>query len=197
MAKVILNIAAGKLDPIFDNDIKDEYVYLINLDPMYFDAANAQLTENHYIHWDESKSVKCYCNESAETFMERTKIIFDHVCIYRFLEHISFTEVEYFIYLLSTITKKDSIIDIIVPNYEILAELIIKDDPEDPDFAADNILLTTELLNEPSCPHASIWTIPRIYHFFELEGYFKVIDVEDEYEFDGRDIYVRFKVKRK
>jgi hypothetical protein len=63
-------------------------------------------------------------------------------------------------------------------------------------FPEHNILLTTELLNEPSCPHASIWTRNRAKYFFSLEGRFEVPHTWDSVKFDGRDIYLRFKANR-
>lgn len=196
MAKTVLNIAAGKLSPIFDGPLKDQNIFLMNLDPMYYNGYVGATIEALHEHWDGSDQV-FFCNEEANQFMERTIMTFDHVCIYRYLEHVSFTDVNYFIYLLSTITEQGAELDIIVPNYELLAEMIIADNPEDPNFEANNILLTTELLNEPSCPHASIWTVPRAYHFLELEGRFEVTEVQDQFEFDGRDIYMRIRAKRK
>jgi hypothetical protein len=139
---------------------------------------------------------KFYCNVDAFEFMERTKLYFDQICIYRFLEHVTFTQVEYFIYLLSTVTHPGAIIDIIVPNYIQLAEMILNDNPNMSDFAAKNILLTTELLNEPSCPHASIWTPKRATYFFELEKRFKIVSMDQAFKYDGRDIYMRFKAER-
>jgi hypothetical protein len=56
--------------------------------------------------------------------------------------------------------------------------------------------LTTELLNEPSCPHASIWTEWRAHHLFTLEGRFKIKDIQKNFKFDDRDIYLRFIAER-
>ena len=77
--------------------------------------------------------------------------------------------------------------------------MILDEDPLDPaggNFEAHNITLTTELLNEPSCPHASIWTPDRAYYFFGLEGRFEISVYHTNYEFDGRDIYLRFLARR-
>jgi hypothetical protein len=117
------------------------------------------------------------------------------VVIYRFLEHVSFTQVNYFLYLVSTVLKKDGLVDIIVPNYVLLAQKILNE-KIDENFESHNILLTTELLNEPSCPHASIWTPDRVRYFVELEGRFKVETLSAAYSFDGRDIYIRFLARR-
>jgi hypothetical protein len=52
------------------------------------------------------------------------------------------------------------------------------------------------MLNEPSCPHASIWTPQRITRFWELEGRFKTKELLPTIKFDGRDIYLRARVER-
>jgi hypothetical protein len=194
MSKTILNIAAGKFEPVGLTDM-DPY-FLVNLDTMYYRISDPAVIEQEYDDWIQTINQTFYCQEDAISFMERTRMSFNKICIYRFLEHISFTQVQYFIYLLSTITESGAWVDIIVPNYETLARLILNELPLAGNFEADNILLTTELLNEPSCPHASIWTPARARYFMELEGRFKVEDVIENYEFDGRDIYMRFWAER-
>jgi hypothetical protein len=74
--------------------------------------------------------------------------------------------------------------------------MLLEESTKSPNFEGENILLTTELLNEPSCPHASIWTPERAEYFWQLEKRFVVYDMFDKYEFDGRDIYMRFLLKR-
>ena len=152
MPKTILNIAAGKFKPI-EVDAGDP-TFLVNLDTMYYNFNKPEVIEDASYKWTGTHDLTYACNKDAFEFMERTQMFFDEICIYRFLEHVSFTQVNYFIYLLSTITKKDSIVDVIVPNYTILADMILNDEPYNSAFEANNILLTTELLNEPSCPHA-------------------------------------------
>lgn len=194
MPQSILNIAAGKFQPI---SLHSESPYfLVNLDKMYYQYDKPEDIETAFSDWTKTIDRTFYCNEDAFEFMERTKLQFDKVHIYRFLEHVSFVQLEYFIYLLSTITKLNGDITVIVPNYTILAEMILNDNPYHQKFAAQNITLTTELLNEPSDPHASIWTVDRAKYFFELENRFKVIDINPVYTFDGRDIYMKFIAKR-
>ena len=196
----ILNIAAGKQKPLFLNKLKSIYT-LVNLDQSYFTSDTVKLIENHQdlinngITTMKSKR-EFFCNEDIFEFMERTRMSFDLISIYRFLEHIPFDRALYFIYLLSTITKKGGVIDVIVPDYNILAQMILDEDVSNPNFEAENILLTTELLNEPGCPHASIWTLARAYKYFELEGRFEIQNFSKSFKFDGRDIYLRFQVKR-
>jgi len=201
MEPVVLNIAAGKMDPLGLKSPPAHYV--VNLDTMYYRASSPEDVESIYSLWirqvphiDRKKIV--HCNEDAFRFMERTKLQFDVITCYRFLEHVSFTQVPYFIYLMSTCLKIGGIVDIIVPNYTTLARMVINEVPGGPNFEADNILLTTELLNEPGCPHASIWTALRAKYFFHLEGRFEVINetITESFEYDGRDIYLRFQARR-
>jgi len=195
---LILNLGAGKIDPILTKEEVTSFITTINLDTNYLSAATASEIEDYIenkMPVSFNSNEKLYCNCNAFEFMEKFRPQVDRICAYRFLEHISFTQVLYFIYLVSTCIKKGGIVDIIVPNYEILAKMIL-DEVIDQNFEANNILLTTELLNEPSCPHASIWTPQRAKHFWELEKRFKIIQEYPRYEFDGRNIYLRFLAKR-
>jgi predicted SAM-dependent methyltransferase len=193
----ILNLGAGKLDPLVDDKIIEPW-FLVNLDSRYFYGDDPASIEREYNNWKgkelPNRNLNCICD--AFEFMERTQITFDRVVMYRFLEHIPFTKLLYFIYLVSTITNKNGLVDVIVPNYKILAKMILDEVPGNKDFEANNILTTTELLNEPGDPHASVWTPDRAKYFWELEGRFKVNRVIDRFNFDGRDIYMRFMVER-
>lgn len=191
----ILNLAAGKLLPL---DLPMYYL-LVQLDTMYYDYMDpARIEQISSKYRDNTLDVvRMRCNEDAFTFMERTSIQFDRICAYRFLEHIPMDKVLYFIYLISTCLKVEGVADIIVPDYRKLARLLLEDKTSDEDFESKNILLTTELLNEPSCPHASIWTQDRLLHFFaNIEERFHLIKCWKDYEFDGRNIYLRALFKR-
>jgi len=204
----ILNIAAGKQKPLeLPPEIKKGSLHsknlpkhIINIDNGYFDSTPVDKIESLMNQTKVSlgQTLEINCRYDIFEFMERTKIIFDHIVIYRYLEHVSFTQLNYFIYLVSTVIHPGGIVDIIVPNYLTLADMIKYEDPYMKDFEASNIILTTELLNEPSCPHASIWTPIRAKYFWELEGRFKVNlnETEEQFLFDGRDIYLRFFARR-
>jgi predicted SAM-dependent methyltransferase len=200
--KTILNIAAGKIVPIgFADSLYNPYFmkhFIVQLDPMYYSDCTPTFIEESHTRWlKDNTKIAFLCPVDAYEFMERIFINFNHVSIYRFLEHVSFTKVPYFIYLVSTVIKKGGIVDVIVPNYETLAKMIIQDDfPGDKDFEGHNILLTTELLNQPPDPHASVWTPDRMKYFWELEDRFKLIEINNNYEFDGRDIYIRAIMER-
>ena len=198
---IVLNIAGGKFEPMpmsrEENLLMPKYT--LSVDTSYFTDTKASALETDIHGWalDEDRiSKNRMLNMDIFEFMERTSVIFDRVVIYRFLEHVSFTQVDYFIYLVSTVLHPGGQVDVIVPNYIQLAEMILNDNPRMSDFPEKNILLTTELLNEPSCPHASIWTPERMKYFWELEGRFKVGLQNPAYKFDGRDIYLRSFIER-
>lgn len=196
---LILNLGAGKIKPILDLPTKETFFTTVNLDTNYFSAATPEEIEDfieNKMPYQVERQDELYCNCDAFEFMEKFRPQFDRICAYRFLEHISFTQVLYFIYLVSTCIRKDGIVDIIVPNYITLAKMLLEEDVYDQKFSSHDILLTTELLNEPSCPHASIWTPDRAQHFWELEQRFEIAVMQPKYEFDGRDIYMRFLARR-
>ena len=200
----VLNIAAGKFEPLpltsQDNLMLPKYV--VNVDTSYFSKKEAADVEEEAVLWGNNPDrITKYVNLNMDVFefMERTSLTFNRVVIYRFLEHVSFTQIEYFIYLVSTVLDISGHVDVIVPNYTILAQMLL-DEPYNPNpdfnFEAHNILLTTEMLNEPSCPHASIWTAQRMEHFWELEDRFTVLNQDQIFSFDGRAIYLRSTIQR-
>jgi len=196
----ILNIAAGKFEPLPMGENIMFPKFIVNVDTSYFSKRDPGLVEQGIMEWEKDPdaiTTQEYINMDVFEFMERTRIRFEQASIYRFLEHVSFTQVEYFIYLVSTCLEKGANVDVIVPNYTLLAAMILNENMySSRNFNAHNILLTTELLNEPSCPHASIWTPERMKYFWEMEGRFKVVSQDPKFSFDGRDIYLRSIIER-
>lgn len=187
---LILNVAAGN-QPILDLDkiSKKEMTVVINIDKGYLSGKTPQETERILTETDKPPA-KIYCCGDAWEFLERTHLKFDYIAVYRYLEHIPFTQVSYFIYLLYRVSNFGGIVDIVVPDYEKLAKMILEEDVNSVNFEKHNILVTTELLNEAFSPHTCIWTKARLQKFFELEKYFKTLSINDCC-LDGRDIYIR------
>jgi predicted SAM-dependent methyltransferase len=192
--KSYLNIAAGKIYPIdFDVDADN---FLVQLDKMYWAVNEVNLIERNHEFWLRNfKGEIQHCDVDAFEFLANYKYQFDHISCYRFLEHVTKTDVQGFIYLLSTALKVGGTLDIIVPNYEILADMILNEnlskDVNHTEWERHDTMLTYELLNEPSMPHASIWTPNRIKYFFDLEERFEIKELNPNYLFDGRDLYIR------
>jgi len=198
---LILNVAAGKQQPL---EIEESKIcqnvpkLIVNIDSGYNGYKEQSEIEESIATWikEGKQTERLYGPFDVDSFMSKTRFKFDRVFIYRYLEHVAFVDVPYFIYLISTVTMVDSYVDVIVPDYKKLAEMILVDNPKSPDFEARNILLSTELLNEPDCPHASIWTTERLVHFWELEQRFTTVKIYDPFQFDGRNIYLRAIFKR-
>jgi|LSQX01.2.fsa_nt_gb hypothetical protein len=205
MIKSILNIAGGKISPIeypeWKTDLYSDTNFMVNLDQMYLNAVPVETILNQHIILPKLGNNPVlqtyYCNMDIYDFLKRYCLTFDGIAMYRFLEHVPKVDILFFIYLLSTTVKVGGFVDVIVPDYQKLAKRIIEEDVSDENFEAEDIITTFELLNEPSnSPHASIWTFDRAIHFFELEGRFKVRQLNRNYYFDGRDIYLRFLAER-
>lgn len=206
MKKAILNIAGGKIKPFEMHESKislyKDVKLIVNLDKMYYNPIDVvEIIKTHSIindlKYPIEKYIEYYLDLDVYEFLERYHIPFDGITIYRFLEHVPKVQVLYFIYLLSTAIKIGGYVDVIVPDYKNLAKRIIEEDVCSKEFESEDIITTFELLNEPTCsPHASIWTSDRAKHFFELEGRFVIQECIENYNFDGRDIYLRFLAKR-
>jgi len=197
-SECILNIAAGNLPVLNDLDRKFDKYFMISNDISYFNGSDPEDIEGENFKWDEKRDYDIHMISTMDIFefLSRTLITFDRICVYRFLEHVKRVDVLYFIYLLSRVTRKDAIIDIIVPNYKTLAHRILGEDVYDKDFEKVDILTTTEVLNEKEDPHCSIWTKDRIERFFTLEDRFAIDDIKESFEYDGRDIYIRTLLRR-
>jgi hypothetical protein len=138
-----------------------------------------------------------YINYDIYKFMEKTRKQYDIIFLNRILEHVPMDKVLYFIYLLSTVTSPNhSLLSIVVPDYKVLAKRLLNEQVYEKGFIQENILLTTEMLNEPNDPHASIWTIDRLKYFFEFEKRFCVRYIKESFEYDKRDIYLHALVER-
>jgi predicted SAM-dependent methyltransferase len=195
MNEVILNLGAGKLLPL---DVKDPN-FIINIDTGYFGGENlASLGPmvGRWIDEDRCKNRNMYLDDDVFKVLNGINFQADRIVAYRFLEHIPENDVLSSIYQISTALKIGGTLDIIVPNYKTLANMLLNEKVLDVDFLKHNITLTYELLNEPSCPHASIWTRDRVDFFFTYEGRFRIKHLVEDYEFDGRDIYLRFMAER-
>lgn len=200
--KSILNIGAGKIKPLYIKNLTEKY-FLIQLDPMYQNFVDMSNAEKFYKEWKyqiKENNTIVKVNNEAMDFLGTYCYQFDHIACYRYLEHVTKPEIQSFLYLISTALKVGGTLDIIVPNYEILADMIINEtineDTKHAEWERHDTLLTYELLNEPSMPHASIWTPQRINYFFELEERFKVINIVECFKFDGRSCYLRAKILR-
>jgi len=196
-----LNIGAGpRILPLdIQQSIYQKY-FLVNIDPTYVESMdNLPEIENSHNLYERELGIDVqehFLKATWQEFIPFYRQYFDKIIMYRLLEHVPMTEILYFIYMLSTIVKVGGEVEGIVPNYKILAKMLLKENVWSKTFEAHNILITTEILNEPRDPHASIWTNDRLLKFFQLEGRFKIDVILPNFEFDGRNIYLYFKAIR-
>jgi len=191
----ILNVCGGK---IFPDRSKYNSSFLLNIDQMYFinnPISDILSCHNNFLH-NKRDNYTFFLNHDIYDFLERYELKFDLVLIYRFMEHVPLSKLLYFIYLLSTVVEKNGKVDIIVPDASNLAKRILEEKVNSKNFQAEDIITTTEMLNEPPNPHSSLWTIQRAKYYFELEGRFVVDNFETPFEFDGRNIYLKFIARR-
>jgi len=205
----ILNLGAGKQLPL---NMDPRNTFVVNVDKSYgSDTGLAQLT-TEYRKWTEPETIHgelkggdpskfrgnmiMYIGMDAAEFIERFPFKFDMICAYRFMEHIKYSDLSYVIYLMSTALHMGGILDIIVPDYDELARMLLDEDVNNPKFEYNNIVLTTEMLNEPNDPHASIWTEQRAVKYLEHEGRFRITSRVFKFRFDERNIYMRLQAKR-
>lgn len=196
-----LNIGAGpRILPLDIQHSKYTKYFLLNIDPTYIETFDnlSDIEKLHHLYEKQQGSdiQEHFLKATWQEFIPFYRHYFDQIVMYRVLEHVPMTEVLYFIYMLSTILKVGGTVEGIVPNYRTLAKMLFKENVYSKNFEAHNILVTTEMLNEPRDPHASIWTAERIGKFFKLEDRFIVDQIIPDYEFDGRDIYLKFLATR-
>jgi len=197
-SETILNIAGGNIGVLIENDKEFDNHFMISNDISYFTESEPEEIEKEYFKWEEKKNYNIHmiCTMDTFEFMSKTLIMFDRIYVYRFLEHVSRTNVLYFIYLISRVLKHGGLLDIIVPNYRTLAQRILDEKVYDANFEKEDILTTTELLNDKEDPHCSIWTKDRIEKFLTLEERFKIENINESFNFDGRNIYIRALLRR-
>lgn len=199
--RLVLNLAGGKHIPSITNVrgfSNDDKIFLLNVDRMYQNTLYIGEVELQYDAWSQGNmnSETYFLNDEIKYFMDSTILKFDHVILYRYLEHISLSEMNYFLYSLSTLMKVGSCVDVIVPNARVLARMLLEESVSSPDFGPQDILLTTEFCNEPADPHASLWTPERANYYMTYENRFEIINMDEQFIFDGRNIYMRFLAKR-
>jgi predicted SAM-dependent methyltransferase len=196
MKTAILNVAAGKVLPLDLDKIERDFL-LINVDKVYYHGKEISEVEQIHDEWLATPGYQnIHCNADIFDFLQRYSKRFDRVVVYRFMEHVRRADLSFFIYLLANIMEMGGMIDCIIPNYQVLARMLIDEDLRNSNWEAHDILLTSEIVNEPDDPHASVWTPERAIHYFELEGRFKVTDIDSTFRFDGREIYMRVFAER-
>lgn len=117
---------------------------------------------------------------------------FDDVQAKRVFEHIPYTEILYVLYLIYTVTRLGGILNIVVPDYNMVLGEIQAAEPKMVSATTFNRTMVwchTEIFNEPNDPHRSIWTKNLAEYYIELEGYWK-LDKLEYVTIDNRSWYM-------
>ena len=154
------------------------------------------------IHVDkiyEGSEIPDLVGEDIFTYLENYNYRdFDVICAQRVFEHIPVDQIGYLLYLLYTTASDKASIEIIVPDFEAVLIVLNELDADKQiatEFNKHLIQVTTELFNEPSDPHRSAWTKKLAKYYLELEGYWKISDIEYVC-LDGRDWYLKIRADR-
>jgi hypothetical protein len=106
----ILNLGAGQEIPeIFR--VEEPPLFMVSVDKIFYTFDIPSTVEKNYEHFLNRRGIlneKLHyrINSDIFDFLSRTIMKFDIVIMHRVLEHISFTQVNYFFYLLSIVMEK-------------------------------------------------------------------------------------------
>lgn len=121
----------------------------------------------------------------------------DFISASRFFEHIKYDRIGELLYLLYGISRPSAQLSIIVPDYnkvfETLSNLDLESNPIP--FQEKLIQIHTEVFNEISDPHRSIWNEQLAYYYITMEHYWDIKNI-DPISLDGRDWYLQIDCER-
>jgi len=116
----------------------------------------------------------------------------------RMFEHLQEKDIFYLLYLLYSVSKKNAFLRIIVPDFlEVLEELekLSVEDCSVKEFREKLTSVTTEIFNEPSDPHKSVWTTQLAEYYITTEKYWDLLTVKHT-TVDNRSWYLDITAKR-
>ena len=123
---------------------------------------------------------------------------FDRIHSRRFFEHLTESEISYLIYLLYEVSKKETLLDIIVPDFDKVSNVVKSLDPNNMsviEFNKNMVSVITEIYNTENDPHKSIWNEQLGRYYIELESYWKVVDINKNINISNRDWYLHFRAE--
>ena len=184
MDEKVLHIGSGRrVDYVNSRAFNDK---IIHVDRMY---TNREDTENvQYSDLDIFEFLETY------EYKDITNI---YAC--RVFEHIPSNKIPYLLYLLSEVSEERrpypkglSTLNIIVPDFNAVAKRLknINRHLSAVVFNRDLIDIETELFNEPSDPHRSVWTKELAHYYFELEGFWNIKKIHMNMQLDNRNWYM-------
>lgn len=210
--KFKLDIGAGKYNTeLMTPDPNDSWC-VVHIDRCYEGTFGKTITEvaEHvldYLKITENPNDSYPCNEKGKIyhifckcdvfeFMDNFPIkAFDAINCNRMFEHLEYCggEVGRMLEACNAISKYDATLEFVVPNAEILADMVLNKEELTPN---DIMVLNTEFCNGKFDPHASIWTPRLAKYYIDQEDTWKITSIVKRYPFAGRDIYMKVFCKK-
>lgn len=188
---MILSIGTGRKYKLVDSMIRDSVsteADITHVDPSYNFISDYE--DDNVLETDESILVKNDIFNYLEQYSDED---ITHIYSQRVFEHIKTEDISYLLYLLYECSVADAKLEIIVPNFQYVFQDALSLDADKmtaKEFNRKLIECTTELFNEPTDPHRSIWTTALAKYYIELEGYWKIDDIT-HIKIDQRSWYMK------
>ena len=194
--KTVLHIGAGKVDCA---DIHNgDGAFHVYLDRGYPFTCTMRDVMDSLVKWqaDVINGVHPTVGGSSHfipadifEFLDQFPFQFDHIEAYRIFEHQEYCsgEIGRLFEACNNISKDNSTLDILVPNAEILATLLLECE-KDLEYSLNNMLvLNSEFCNIKADPHGSIWT-PRLAEIYlHQEATWELHNIQSAHHHKGRD----------
>lgn len=142
-----------------------------------------------------------YNDYQIERFIDGKKVNgeFNLMLASRVFEHFNEDEIGLNLFLLHRVAAPEAKLEIIVPDFVKIVEsfnllekaLNEKSNMKAGEFSLELLKVNTEIFNEPSDPHKSIWSKTFGQYRIEKEGYWKVEQIQ-YVTLDNRDWYLKF-----
>lgn len=199
MSDVILDLGCGrrwtKWIPEVESDPNDYIVYCV--DTIFNTSRTAKYDfEQLYSENDNVKLIGANIFDFLQNYKRN-----DVQTIYsdRTFEHIPYDKLHFLFYLLKEVCRPDAKMIFTVPNFKTVFDDISRYQhkiTQGGQITKDLIDFHTEVFNEKYDPHLSIWTPDLAYYYVELENYWKINSIEDNYKIDNRDWYMKITATR-
>lgn len=170
--------------PYFNND--EDSIEITCVDPIFGKGKNISYADNNI-------TIRTIGNDIISFLKEYSGPNFDFVFSERCLEHISYNELHYLFYLLYTKCEDDACMEIVVPNFDHISGIVLDMDSKTDkaqEFQRNLIIAHTEVFNDETDPHRSIWNEPLAHYYMETEKYWQILKLEENFEIDNRNCYM-------
>jgi SAM-dependent methyltransferase len=201
--RTILNLGGGKIDEDFIETSKKHM--LVNVDQSYKYNHNdpAELIKFHIDVLNNDRApddeYTWFIKSDIFDFVDSYPLKFDYIIANRIFEHMFYDsgEIGRLLSACHYLLNDGGIMYIIVPNHEILAQLLINNPMSEINHTIVNnklLVLNTEFCNTRVDPHGSIWTPELAKYYIESEGVWKINFIYNEVEWDDRPCYMMIEI---